>query len=233
MDGEPAGGVRETGSFGAPLSHYKVCSTFDFSLATGSIGRAVDLASRILGGAWHPMLVASPAMGRYQIFGNLFAVMGGKVYRLDRHPVMSRYPVTPMREFDLTRHLALQTRRPIGLVDFVSLADGRGTEVLAAERAMGNELPSLLDTIVEATLIEAGRLIWELRGAHLRGGLAGRGAGACRLLERRRSAATACSSAGHRSRRPDRRRSVRYRRITAQQIEFALCNGFTLVFVSM
>src|SRR5260221_11340982 len=31
-------------SIGAPISHYKVCSTFDSSPTTGSIGHAIDLA---------------------------------------------------------------------------------------------------------------------------------------------------------------------------------------------
>ena len=55
-------------------------------------------------------------MGRFQCFGNLFALAHGKGYRLDRHPVMSQHPVTPMDEADLGRHLARQTEKPIGLV---------------------------------------------------------------------------------------------------------------------
>jgi uncharacterized protein YgbK (DUF1537 family) len=68
----------------------------------------------------------APALGRYQVFGNLFAAgsiaSGGEVYRLDRHPVMSRHPVTPMAESDLRRHLSLQTRRSIGLFDVSRLS---------------------------------------------------------------------------------------------------------------
>jgi len=33
------------------------------------------------------------------------------VHRLDRHPVMSRHPVTPMSEADVARHLEKQSRR--------------------------------------------------------------------------------------------------------------------------
>ena len=80
----------------APIAHYKVCSTFDSAPQVGSIGRAIDLAAPILGGTWHPLVVAAPAIARYQAFGNLFAAVNGVGYRLDRHPTMSRHPVTPM-----------------------------------------------------------------------------------------------------------------------------------------
>src|SRR5207253_2456022 len=104
---------RRLADIGAPISHYKACSTFDSAPHVGSIGRAIDLAVPQLGGAWHPMVVASPAMGRYQAFGNLFATVHGVGHRLDRHPTMARHPVTPMDEADLGRHLARQTSRPI------------------------------------------------------------------------------------------------------------------------
>ncbi|MBN9346414.1 MAG: four-carbon acid sugar kinase family protein, partial [Devosia sp.] len=93
-------------TIGAPVSHYKICSTLDSAPHVGSIGRAIDLAAPILGGAWHPLIVAAPPIGRYQAFGTLFALYDGAVHRLDRHPTMSRHPVTPMHEGDVRRHLA-------------------------------------------------------------------------------------------------------------------------------
>jgi uncharacterized protein YgbK (DUF1537 family) len=151
---------------GAPISHYKVCSTFDSAPHVGSIGRAIDLATPLLGGPWHPMVVASPAMGRYQAFGNLFASVHGVGHRLDRHPTMSRHPVTPMDEADLGRHLARQTKKSIGLVDFVAMTTGRADDALDKQQANGAEIISL-DVIDQRTLIEAGRLIWEHRGERL------------------------------------------------------------------
>ncbi|CAN5213683.1 four-carbon acid sugar kinase family protein [soil metagenome] len=151
---------------GAPVAHYKVCSTFDSAPHIGSIGRAIDLAVPRLGGAWHPMLVAAPEMGRYQAFGNLFASVGGVGHRLDRHPTMSRHPVTPMDESDLGRHLARQTDKRIGLVDFVAMASQNGDRALANQLAEGAEIVSL-DVLDRQTLIEAGRLIWERRGKRL------------------------------------------------------------------
>ncbi|MBR0829941.1 four-carbon acid sugar kinase family protein [Bradyrhizobium manausense] len=151
---------------GAPIAHYKVCSTFDSAPHIGSIGRAIDLAVPRLGGSWHPLLVGSPAMGRYQMFGNLFAAVNGVGHRLDRHPTMSRHPVTPMDESDLGRHLAKQTARSIGLIDFVTMARGGADEALARAKTAGTEIISL-DVLDQASLIEAGRLIWQHRGERL------------------------------------------------------------------
>lgn len=150
----------------APIAHYKICSTFDSAPHVGSIGKAIELAAPILGGAWHPLIVGAPALARYQTFGNLFAAVAGEGYRLDRHPVMSRHPVTPMDEADVLRHLARQTSMASGLVDFVSMKQGRADERLEAVIAKGAEILSL-DVLDEETLEEAGRLVWEHRGRRL------------------------------------------------------------------
>jgi uncharacterized protein YgbK (DUF1537 family) len=166
MDRNLPGVFGTLAGIGAPISHYKVCSTFDSAPHVGSIGRAIDLATPLLGGRWHPMVVASPAMGRYQAFGNLFASVHGVGHRLDRHPTMSRHPVTPMDEADLGRHLARQTEKPIGLVDFVAMTTGQANDALKKQQANGAEIISL-DVIDQRTVIEAGRLMWEHRGDRL------------------------------------------------------------------
>lgn len=150
----------------APIAHYKVCSTFDSAPHVGSIGTAIDLAVPVLGGAWHPMLVAAPAIHRYQLFGNLFATVDGTGYRLDRHPTVSRHPTTPMDEADVRVHLGRQTARPIGLVDYLSLVSGDGDAALARARGEGAEIVAI-DVIDEASLVAAGRLIWGNRGTRL------------------------------------------------------------------
>ncbi|MBV9654331.1 MAG: four-carbon acid sugar kinase family protein [Acetobacteraceae bacterium] len=150
----------------APIAHYKVCSTFDSSPSVGSIGRAIDLAVPILGGSWHPLIVAAADMGRYQAFGNLFATVGPAGYRLDRHPTMSRHPVTPMHEADLGRHLAAQTEKRVGLVDLVAIKRGEADAALARERQNGAEIVSI-DVLDDETLRAAGRLVWENRGERL------------------------------------------------------------------
>jgi uncharacterized protein YgbK (DUF1537 family) len=108
---------------GSPIIHYKVCSTFDSSPTIGSIGRVIDVGLEIFAREIVPVLSAAPALGRYSVFGNLFARCGGESepYRLDRHPSMSRHPVTPMDEADLCRHLSKQTQAKIGLLDVLKL----------------------------------------------------------------------------------------------------------------
>ena len=166
MDAELPPAFAALARIGAPITQYKLCSTFDSAPQVGSIGRAIELALPILGGEWVPLLTASPANGRYQAFGNLFAAMDGTAHRLDRHPVMARHPVTPIDEADLGRHLARQTSLPIGLVDLVALRSGRADVALDALLAEGKRIVSL-DVMDDETLREAGRLLWERRGQHL------------------------------------------------------------------
>ncbi len=147
---------------GAPLIHYKICSTFDSSPTTGSIGAAIDIGQASFGNRWLPLITAAPAIHRYQAFGNLFATVAGTGYRLDRHPTMSRHPVTPMHEADLGRHLAAQTALPVGVVDFVAMKTGGADAVLAQRLAEGARILSL-DIVDQETLAEAGRLVWETR----------------------------------------------------------------------
>jgi 3-oxoisoapionate kinase len=155
---------RALAEMGASVSHYKICSTLDSAPHVGSIGRAAELAAPILGGKWHPLIVAAPAIARYQAFGNLFAVAADGVrYRLDRHPGMSRHPVTPMGEADVRVHLGRQTNMRIGLVDCVSMKRGEGGEALERERVHGAAIVAL-DVIDDETLIAAGRLVWESGG---------------------------------------------------------------------
>lgn len=103
-------------ALGAAIVHYKVCSTFDSSPSVGSIGRAMEIARRTFGPTVIPVVAGTPGLGRYCAFGNLFARSGtdGLTYRIDRHPIMSVHPVTPMDEADLAIHLGRQTAIPIG-----------------------------------------------------------------------------------------------------------------------
>ena len=114
---------------GAKHIHYKVCSTFDSSPTVGSIGKAIDCGAKVFGNKLIPVLGGMPALGRYCVFGNLFARMGigsnGKIYRIDQHPSMSKHPVTPMNEADLRVHLGKQTKKKIGLIDNVQQKAGK------------------------------------------------------------------------------------------------------------
>ncbi len=94
---------------GAQVLLYKVCSTFDSLPTLGSIGRGIELLHEQFTGLG-PVAVApaQPQFGRYTAFSNHFGVFAGHVHRLDRHPVMSRHPSTPMLEADLRQVLAEQ-----------------------------------------------------------------------------------------------------------------------------
>jgi uncharacterized protein YgbK (DUF1537 family) len=146
---------------GAELLHYKICSTFDSSPSVGSIGRAIELALAVRPVRAVPLLTAAPAMRRYQAFGHLFAGSPDGVFRLDRHPVMARHPVTPMAESDLLRHLSAQTSLPGALIDIEALS-GDAQSAVDGAVAAGARILSVdsLDPVTEAA---AGRLIWDNR----------------------------------------------------------------------
>jgi uncharacterized protein YgbK (DUF1537 family) len=118
----------------ADIVHYKTCSTFDSSPETGSIGKALEIGIGRFG-APAAIVVGAPHVGRYVAFGNLFASAGDDVYRIDRHPTMSRHPVTPMHEADLVRHLGKQTKLEISHVSLEQLrADEAGEAFNAAKQ---------------------------------------------------------------------------------------------------
>ncbi|MBI5766624.1 MAG: four-carbon acid sugar kinase family protein [Verrucomicrobia bacterium] len=151
-------------ALGAPHVHYKVCSTFDSSPAVGSIGRAIDTGAGIFRGAFVPLLVAAPALGRYCAFGNLFARYGigsaGEIHRLDRHPAMSRHPVTPADESDLRRHLAKQTAKRIGLLDILDVALPAAAARARLDRTVADGAEVVLfDAIYQEQLAVIGALI--------------------------------------------------------------------------
>jgi len=131
--------LKKLKALGVRHVHYKVCSTFDSSPKIGSIGRAIDVGAKIFSAPFVPVLVAAPALGRYTIFGTHFARYGigsaGAIHRLDRHPSISKHPVTPMTEADLRVHLAKQTKKSIRLVDILKF-DLPETEA----RALLNEI---------------------------------------------------------------------------------------------
>lgn len=151
---------RWLGALGAPIVHYKTCSTFDSSPQIGSIGRALEIGRETLSPRFVPIVIAAPHLRRYIAFGNLFAAAGERVCRIDRHPTMRSHPVTPMYEADLRRHLAAQTPLPIGLVDLTTFAQGRAPEALAESLSHG-DAAVLFDGVSEAELEETGGLLWQ------------------------------------------------------------------------
>ncbi|MFB2121262.1 four-carbon acid sugar kinase family protein [Parapedobacter sp. 2B3] len=141
--------------------HYKICSTFDSSPGIGSIGYATEIALQAFPASWVPLLVGAPDLNRFCLFGNLFARADGVTYRLDRHPTMSKHPVTPMNESDLRLHLGQQTDREVKLVDVFALeAPVDEREKLVAKTSNQGDPPIVLfDVLHEKHLHEIGGLI--------------------------------------------------------------------------
>lgn len=104
-------------SLGARFCHYKVCSTFDSSPEIGSIGRAIEIGLKTFNQPNVSMIIGAPQLKRYTFAGHLFAAYQSQTYRIDRHPVMSKHPVTPMQESDLAIHLSHQTTQHVNLID--------------------------------------------------------------------------------------------------------------------
>jgi len=153
-------------SIGAKHIHYKVCSTFDSSPTVGSIGKAIDCGANVFANKLIPVLGGMPALGRYCVFGNLFAKMGigsnGEIYRIDRHPSMSKHPVTPMNEGDLRIHLGKQTNKKIGLIDNVQ-QKAKKKEWLDS---ITDEEVVLLDAVNEDELLKIGEWLNALQKKH-------------------------------------------------------------------
>ncbi len=151
-------------SLGARVLHYKTCSTFDSAPHIGSIGAAVRVLRAAVEQPWTAIVGGQPNLGRYCLFGNLFAAAGsgGEVFRIDRHPTMSRHPVTPMDEADLRLHLAKQ-----GLTDVRSMpftAASRGSDALATALRQALHSPpadAVLFDVADATQLRAiGDVLW-------------------------------------------------------------------------
>jgi len=145
-------------SLEASVCHYKVCSTFDSSPKIGSIGRAIEIGRQVFSQKSVPLIVGTPQLKRFTAFGNLFAAYSGQIYRIDRHPVMSRHPVTPMMEADLVAHLSAQTQLRGGLVDIAAL---RAEDAAARVDQALDDADFVLFDVADTTTQElAGQQLW-------------------------------------------------------------------------
>lgn len=144
--------------------HYKVCSTFDSSPDIGNLGTAIQCGVEIFKNKFTPISVAAPNLGRYSAFGNLYARMGigsqGAIYRLDKHPSMSKHPITPSHESDLRIHLLKQTTEKMGLIDLIDLNKDISEikEKLSDEIKQGNKIV-FFDAMYEHQMQTIGEII--------------------------------------------------------------------------
>lgn len=149
-------------AIGGRICHYKTCSTFDSAPTLGSIGVAIEEGRAAFGANSVPILAAAPGLRRYMAFGHLFAGVSDEteIYRIDRHPIMSCHPATPMHEADLRRHLSRQTDLPVGLV---TLPDIEGLPLSKlVEHVSAAPGPIFLDAISDRHLRTFGEIVREM-----------------------------------------------------------------------
>ncbi len=152
---------KKIAAWNAEYFHYKICSTFDSSPQTGSIGLAIDIAANYFESRFIPLLVGMPRLNRFVLFGHLFARVNGVTYRLDRHPTMSKHPITPMDESDLLRHLKKQSDRKSALINVLSL-NGNHQSLSNSFNALVNEADGqviLFDTLNDRHFNTIGNLL--------------------------------------------------------------------------
>ena len=103
---------------GAEQIYFKYCSTFD-STPLGNIGPVIDGLMDALGTDFTIATPAFPDAGRTVFKGHLFV---GDV--LLNESGMQDHPLTPMTDPNLVRVLQAQTKRQVGLIDYMTVLKG-------------------------------------------------------------------------------------------------------------
>ncbi len=155
--------LRSFQKLGVSFIQYKCCSTFDSSPDTGSLGEAIRLMRAHWPDSLVPVVVATPEFGRYTMFGHHYAKAGERVWRLDRHPVMSRHPVTPMHESDLALILAQQGFTPTARVDLRILDMIKGHPIGLAH-AIADEDSIVFDGYTQKQMHNVAASLWMVSG---------------------------------------------------------------------
>ena len=147
------------------VTHYKCCSTFDSAPTVGNLAVGLNALRWKGQQPWVPIVGGQPSLGRFCAFSELYATAtaGGEVFRIDRHPTMSRHPITPMAEADLRQHLAAQGLARVAGIDLRALDNTSDGELDGLLNAQLTEAPDavLFDTTRPAHLARIGRLLWQ------------------------------------------------------------------------
>lgn len=132
---------------GARQLFFKYCSTFD-STEAGNIGPVGEALLERLGAPLSVMVPAFPANGRTVYQGHLF--VGD---RLLNESGMQHHPLNPMHDADLVRVLARQSRHPVGLLPWPTLAQGAEAARARLDELAGQGVrQAICDTLDERDL---------------------------------------------------------------------------------
>ena len=136
---------------GAQQIYFKYCSTFD-STPQGNIGPVTEALMEALDTNFTIATPAFPDNKRTVFKGHLFV---GEV--LLNESGMQNHPLTPMRDANLVRVLQAQSRRKIGLVDHLVVAQGSHAirERIAALMAEGVAI-AIVDAVTNEDLLRLG-----------------------------------------------------------------------------
>ncbi|MCA1325051.1 four-carbon acid sugar kinase family protein [Herbaspirillum sp. alder98] len=153
--------ARFFASLQVPVTHYKICSTFDSGVQIGNIGAALRIWRETIDNPFVPMVGGQPNLRRFCLFSHLFAAekAGGEVVRIDRHPTMRCHPVTPMDESDLRKHLARQGLT-VQAVHYPQYLDPAALDDQIDALSASRPDAVLFDVSGEADLPVIGGLIW-------------------------------------------------------------------------
>jgi 3-dehydrotetronate 4-kinase len=125
----------------------KYCSTFD-STADGNIGPVVDAVLDASGGKLSIVCPAFPTTKRTVYKGHLFV---GDVPLNESS--MRDHPLTPMRDSSLVRLMGSQTRHPVILVPWETVAEGAAAVAAALDAAIaGGARHVVVDAITDQDL---------------------------------------------------------------------------------
>jgi 3-oxoisoapionate kinase len=207
---------------------YKVCSTFDSSPAIGSIGRGIELLHERFGDHGPiPVAPAQPAFGRFTAFSDHYAAFAGRIHRLDRHPVMSQHPSTPMREADLRRVLTEQLTggQTVDSIHLPAYDTGTFTDLWAERRRDPGLTAFVVDAVGEQHMDEIARALRHPGNAARPALVVGSG-GIMAALARTVSGEQARTPKPQRSSGPVLAVSASASTVTADQLEDAIKHGW-------
>ena len=213
---------------GVNFIQYKCCSTFDSSPSIGSLGEAIRLMRKQWPQSFVPVFAATPEFGRYTLFGHHYARAGDQIYRLDRHPVMSRHPVTPMQESDLGKVLTEQGFEPQQHIDLRQLDACEAHPQRLADQ-LADEDSAVFDGYTQRQVITGAASLWQLSRSRVICAMAAQGLAHALGAHLREQGQVAASEPSHALAPVDRLLvlSGSCSALSAAQIDWAVDAGFT------